>query len=51
MAALDIHELTASLNEARAPWIPRITPQSLLGDDGKKALLGVVFSRADLALR
>jgi len=51
MATLDIHDLTASLTEAKARWSPRITPQSLLGDEGKKALLGVIFSPADLALR
>ncbi|POH72342.1 hypothetical protein CVS27_15715 [Arthrobacter glacialis] len=51
MATLDIHELSATLTSAEARWSPRITPQSLLSDEGKRALLGVIFTPADVAMR
>src|SRR5262245_27546853 len=50
MPALDTAELIRSLRDSRAGWIARETPQSLLSDDDKKALLGVVVTPEDRAL-
>ncbi|WP_067542451.1 C1 family peptidase [Nocardia crassostreae] len=50
MANLDTTELNHQLRNAKARWSARETPQSLLSDARKKALLGVVFSDEDLAL-
>jgi hypothetical protein len=47
MPALGIQKLAASLEKSGARWTPRQTPQSVLSDDEKKALLGVVFKPRD----
>jgi len=45
MPMVDIKALTASLSQSKARWTAIQTPQSLLSDDQKKALLGVVFPK------
>lgn len=50
MANLDTAQLNSDLRDTNATWTARETPQSLLSDDDKKALLGVVFTAADRAL-
>ena len=49
MPKLDIRTLSANLAESRARWRPRQTPQAELGDDQKRALLGVVVDQAALS--
>jgi len=51
MAKLETSELTAALNQSNASWTARDTPQSQLTDEDKTALLGVIFTSADIALR
>jgi C1A family cysteine protease len=50
MPALEIKKLSANLEKSKARWTPRQTPQSVLTDDEKRALLGVVFKPRDLEL-
>jgi hypothetical protein len=50
MPALEMNKLSASLAKSNARWTPRHTPQSVLSDDEKRALLGVVFKKSDLAM-
>jgi hypothetical protein len=50
MPQLDIAALSGSLRQVNARWQPRQTPQSLLSDNDKKALLGVIFSQQELDL-
>ncbi|MCW2650314.1 MAG: cysteine protease [Mycobacterium sp.] len=50
MATLDIDQLNQDIRAANAGWISRLTPQSLLSTEEKRALLGVVFTESDLAL-
>jgi hypothetical protein len=50
MAPLNTAELSQNLQGSRARWTARETPQSLLSDEDKKALLGVVFTAEDRAL-
>ena len=45
MPNLDINTLSKDLNLAKARWTARQTPQSLLTDSQKMALLGVIFSK------
>jgi C1A family cysteine protease len=40
---LDINELSSHLSDKKARWTPRQTPQSLLDDNEKKALLGNIL--------
>jgi len=49
MAQINTTELLAQLVQAKARWIARQTPQSLLSDNEKKALLGVIFTPDDLS--
>ncbi|MCV2356994.1 hypothetical protein LNV09_22860 [Paucibacter sp. B2R-40] len=48
MPLLDINTLSKSLTQAKARWTPRQTPHSLLSDEQKMALLGVIFSKVEL---
>src|SRR5262245_61596012 len=48
MPKIDTPALAAQLTQTKARWIARQTPQSLLNDDEKKALLGVIFTQVDL---
>lgn len=48
MPTVDIKTLATTLTRAKARWQPRQTPHSMLSDDEKKALLGVIFTKADL---
>ncbi len=50
MPKLEIAQLSKQLIENKARWTARQTPQSLLDDNQKKALLGVIFSQTDLDL-
>src|SRR6516165_3381794 len=50
MPVLNVDDLNNELRAAGARWRARLTPQSLLSDDEKKALLGVIFTPSDLAL-
>ncbi len=47
----NIQSLADSLSKAKARWTARQTPQSQLSDDEKKALLGVIFTPADIAAK
>ena len=49
MPQINVATLAAQLTQVKARWIARQTPQSLLSDNEKKALLGVVFTPADLS--
>ena len=48
MPTIDLNALSKSLTQAKARWTPRQTPHSQLSDDQKMALLGVIFSKAEL---
>lgn len=50
MAPLNTAELVQTLRDSSARWTARETPQSLLSDDDKRALLGVIFTPEDRAL-
>ena len=50
MAPLNTAELVQNLDESQARWTARQTTQSQLSDDGKHALLGVIFTEQDRAL-
>ncbi|MFY7865834.1 C1 family peptidase [Roseateles sp.] len=45
MPNLDINTLSKDLNLAKARWTARQTPQSMLTDSQKMALLGVIFTK------
>ena len=49
MPTISLSELTNSLRDAKARWRARQTPHSLLSDEQKRNLLGVVVDRAALA--
>jgi C1A family cysteine protease len=46
MPVLHLQQLSAALSSSKARWTARQTPQSLLSDGEKKALLGVVLNEA-----
>src|SRR5258707_6413537 len=48
MPQINVANLATQLAQVKARWIARQTPQSLLSDNEKKALLGVIFTPADL---
>ena len=48
MPRTDIPTLNAELQDARAGWVARQTPQSQLSDDAKRALLGAEPSDAEI---
>jgi C1A family cysteine protease len=50
MPMIDLKTLSANLVQAKARWTPRQTPQSMLSDADKKALLGVVFPKSVLEM-
>lgn len=45
----DLDQLQATLRQRRARWTARQTPQSLLSDQQKRALCGVIVDQVDLA--
>jgi C1A family cysteine protease len=47
---VSFNEVNARLSETQARWTARQTPQSLLSDREKRALLGVVIDRASLGV-
>ena len=49
MADLDISVLSEDLRRVKARWVARETPQFKMTEDDKRALLGVIFSQAELA--
>lgn len=49
MPVLSIQELSSNLRRTSARWQARQTPQSMMSDAEKKALLGVVVDQAHLA--
>jgi C1A family cysteine protease len=49
MPRINISTLATKLNKAKARWTPRQTPHSLLSDDEKKALLGNILPKSELA--
>lgn len=50
MPILNVDDLNDELRKVNARWTARVTPQSQLSDDEKRALLGVVFTPEDRAL-
>ncbi|MBB5918290.1 hypothetical protein BJY24_007202 [Nocardia transvalensis] len=50
MAIVDTDQLNSDLRDSSARWVARETPQSLLNDAAKMALLGVLLTAEDRAL-